>query len=93
MKKIGSFLAKKTLRRSGPLDEQSVFFVFRDIIKREYGRQGSQYIKPKMLKGNKLIIHVDSSVWANEIWLNRAYILAQINKELGSEELLEISVS
>ncbi len=93
MKKLGSFLAKKSLKRSGPLDEQSVFFVFRDIIKREYGRQGSQYIKPKMLKGNRLIIHADSSAWANEIWLNKAYILAQINKELGSEELTDIALN
>lgn len=93
MKKLGSFLAKKSLKRSGPLDEQSVFFVFRDIIKREYGRQGAQHIEPKMLKSGRLIIHVGSSAWANEIWLNKAYIITQINKEFGSDELTDISVS
>lgn len=92
MKKLSALLTKKTLNQRSPLDEKSVFFVFNKVIKEEYGKQGSEHIVPRLLKDRKIFVETTSSVWSGELWLNRAFIVARINSEIGNEEITDISI-
>ncbi len=92
MKKIGYFLKKKELVQNAPLDDKSVFYIFDKIIKEEYGNRGVENIKASYFKDKKIFIKAENSNWANEIWLNREGIISKINKELGSNEISELSV-
>ncbi|HBI33971.1 MAG TPA: hypothetical protein DEA43_03855 [Candidatus Moranbacteria bacterium] len=93
MKTLGSFINKKTLRKSAVIDQQSVFYVFQIVIKEEYGRQGLENVLPMSLKDRKVFISAGSSFWENEILLKRKQIVAKINKELGGDEIIDIVIT
>jgi hypothetical protein len=91
MKRIDYLLNQKKPRQR-PLDEKSLFFLFRRVIREEYGTKGEQSLAPRLFKNNKLFLEAKSSNWANEIWTNRQEVIKKINKEIGKEELREIKV-
>lgn len=93
MKTLGSFINKKTLDRRTYIDEKSVLYVFEAIIKEEYGKQGVENIKPMFFKDKKIFIKVSGSTWPNEILLARKRIVAQVNRELGGEEIIDLAMS
>lgn len=93
MKTLSSFLNKKTLVRRTGIDEKSVFYVFQMMIKEEYGRQGSENIKPVSFREKKLFIQVSGATWVNEIWLNRKNIVDKVNAQLGGEEIIDLAMS
>lgn len=92
MKDLKQLLKKRTIGAKVALDEKSVFFVFSKVIKEEYGKQGAEHIRPKLLKDKKIFVESDSSAWGSEIWLNKAYIISKVNQEIGSEEITDIAV-
>ncbi|HBP00821.1 MAG: hypothetical protein UY41_C0005G0028 [Candidatus Moranbacteria bacterium GW2011_GWE1_49_15] len=92
MKKIGHLLQNRKLTKKTPLDDKSLFYIFDRIIKEEYGNRGIENIKAEYLKGKKLFIKADNSNWANEIWLNRNNLIEKMNREIGSEEIDELSL-
>lgn len=75
------------------MDEKSIFYLFQKIIKEEYGNQGFQKLKPVFLKNGKLFIESQSSVWANEIYLNRENFVQKMNQEIGEREIFEIKIN
>ena len=93
MKTLGSFIDKKNLTRSNVVDQQTVFYVFQLIIKEEYGKQGIENITPVFFKEKKIFIKASGSTWASEIWLRRKQIVARVNKELGSEEIIDLAMN
>lgn len=96
MKKLGSLLKKNILTQSAAptaIDEKSLFFIFKTVIKQEYGRQGEEQVQPHFWKDKKLFVKTGNSNWANEIWLNKEYLVRKINKEIGWEEVREIAIS
>ena len=93
MKDFKQLIKNKASNKPIMLDEKSVFFVFQLIIKEEYGRLGSENIKPDYLKDKKIFIKVIGTNWANEIWLNRAQIVKKVNDKLGGEEIKDLAVS
>jgi len=92
MKKIGHFLKKKEISKKIPLDDKSVFYVFDKIVKEEYGNRGAENIKMERFRDGKLFLKTGNSNWSNEVWLNRQDFIDKINKELGFNEIKELSV-
>jgi hypothetical protein len=92
MKKISSFLNKKTLIKNTTIDQQSIFYVFQLVIKDEYGRQGIENIVPVFFKDRKIFIKA-AGAWASEIWLQRKQIVKKINQQLGGEEIVDLAMS
>lgn len=83
MKSLKDLLDKK--KTIGPLnlDDQTVFYVFRKVIKEEFGNVGIEKFQPDYF-GNKILhIKSTSSAWASELWLNRNVIVKKMNEELG----------
>lgn len=92
MKKIGQYLKNKDFTQQAVLDEKTVFYVFKKIIKNEYGNKGVEKLKPDFYKNGKLFVSSDSSSWANELWLGREEIKNKINHELKTDEIKEVKV-
>lgn len=96
MKKLGSLLKKTVIvQNSKPvaIDEKSLFFIFKTVIKEEYGKQGAEQLQPHFWKDKKLFIKAGNSNWANEVWLNKEQIVRKINKEIGWDEVADLGIS
>ncbi|MDQ1283836.1 MAG: hypothetical protein QG620_184 [Patescibacteria group bacterium] len=90
MKSLKDLLNKK--KASGPLnlDDQTVFYVFRKIIKEEFGNVGAGNLKADFFKNKTLFIKSESSVWLSELWMNREKVMRKMNKELGEDAVKNI---
>lgn len=92
MQKIKQYLKNKNFTVQTVLDEKTVFYVLKKVLKNEYGNKGVEKLKPDYYKSGKLFINSDSSSWANELWLDREEIKNKINKELRIKEVKEIII-
>jgi hypothetical protein len=92
MRKLSDLIKFNKSPKKTALDEKSLFYFFNKIIEREYGSKGLFNLKPDFLKNKKIFVKAKSSVWANELWLNRGEIIEKINQEIGSKEVDEISI-
>lgn len=96
MKKIGQLIKKNSIsfeRKPTAIDEKSLFFIFQTVLREEYGKQGVGQVTAHFFKDKKLFVKTGNSNWANEVWLNREYLVRKINKEIGWEEIKEIVIS
>lgn len=91
MKSLSDLLKKKNIAPKN-LDDQTVFFVFRKVIKEEFGNAGIEKFRPDFFGRGVLSVKAESSVWANELWMNKGKILRMINKELGGEGVNKLKV-
>ncbi len=91
MKKINQFLKHKDFKRT-VLDEKTVFYIFKKVVKNEYGKKGEENLRPDFYKSGKLFIKTRSSNWASEAWVNRQDIIKKMNQELSAEEVKEIKI-
>jgi len=91
MKKISALLAQKKPKKT--IDHKTLFCVFTNIVKEEFGRRGAQNLIPTVHKNNNLIVKAGSSVWANELWTQRASVLREIKKHCGEQCVEKIVVT
>lgn len=59
----------------------------------EYGRQGEQNITPHFLKNGVLFVRIDNSLWAQELWMRRAFFVEHINMTVGTPVLTDIKIA
>jgi len=93
MKRISQLIFKKRDDKKLIWDEKSIFFAFQRVIKEEYGNQGIKNLIPNFYKNKKLFVKSLSSVWANELMLNKGTFIKRINHELNQEEVKEIKIN
>ena len=95
MKKIGLFISNKAQQNkvSARLEDKDIFYLFERIIKQEYGNQGAKNLKAGYYKNGKLYIKSDSSIFSNELLLNKNEIIRKLNQEIGNEEIADIKVN
>lgn len=75
------------------LDEKTVFFIAKKVLVTEYGVRGGENIIPTLYKDKKLFLSSRSSLWGNEVWLERERLKEQINVLLGCEAIVEIKLT
>ncbi len=92
MRSLKSLLNKRKSKKIISLADKDVFFVFKKIIKNEFGQLGLGKFKPDYYKKGTIFIKAESSVWANELFSNRNKIIRGINKELGKKIIKEIKL-
>lgn len=73
-------------------DEQTVFHIAKKVIREEYGLRGIENIIPVLYKEKKLFLASRSSLWGNEIWLERDVLKEKMNILLGNEAILEVKL-
>jgi hypothetical protein len=92
MKAIGGFLKNKQVVRSENLDKESVFYVFKNIIRIKFGEVGVLNIKLDFYKKGIIYLKISNSNWANEIWLNKQMLIEELNKKIGDNEIKDIKL-
>ncbi len=85
-----SDLLKKKKTRVLALTDKDVFYIFRRIIKEEYGNVGAAKIQPDFFKNSTLFVRSESSTWTAEVFSNRSFIMRKMNGELGDGVVREI---
>ncbi len=83
---------KKNILPTQDIDEKTIFHILKKVIIEEYGIRGSENILPSRYKEKKLFLTFRSSLWANEVWVQRESLRQRINTILGSEAVKEIKV-
>lgn len=91
MKKIGNLLDKRKLTRKS-LDQEGIFYVFKQLIREEYGKRGAESIMPIFFRDKKIFVKTSSSTWADEILLNRKEIIKKINEQVGNNEIIDLDI-
>ena len=92
MKAIGKFLKYKKIKRKKEIDNESVFYILKTIIKIKYGEVGALSIQPSYYNDGVIFLKTSNSNWANEIWLNKKMLIDEINKKIGENEVKEIKL-
>jgi hypothetical protein len=92
MKILKKYLTKKNIFQKRTLDDQTIFYVFKKVIKDEFGNVGAEKFIPDYYKNKTLFIKSDSSTWASELWTNKVRIVRKLNAELGEGSIDGIKV-
>lgn len=92
MKSLSSLLNKKKINRKIVLDDKTVFFLFKKIIKEEFGNVGIEKLIPNYFAHGIIFIHSESSAWAAELEMQKAKIIRKINQEIGSSQIKNIKL-
>ena len=92
MKSIRILLDKKSQNKSLSLDDKTAFFVFKKVIREEFGNLGIENFTPDHFSGQTIFIKCQSSGWAAELWANKKRIIRKINKEIGEQGIQEIKI-
>lgn len=82
--------ATKKNHKTPLLDEQTVFYVFKKVFKELYGSRGEENIEPLRVVDKKLYLRPRTSLWANEILLQKKSLIQKVNEMLEQEYLEEI---
>lgn len=91
MKAIGKILNKKFIekkRDSTFVDDKAIFFVFKKIIKQEFGNIGVENFMPDYFSGKCIFIKCKSPAWGAELMLHKGKLVRMMNVELG-EDLID----
>lgn len=91
MKKIGELFNKKPFQK-GVLDEKTLFFIIKKVIRNEFGEIGCENVFPDKIIEKTLILKALSSLWSSEIWLRKDYLVKKINQEAGDELIEKIKI-
>jgi predicted nucleic acid-binding Zn ribbon protein len=91
MKSLGLLLQKKDiLQKKTVLDEKTAFYVFREVVKEEFGNQGAVKLIPDYFSQKTIFVKFTSSAWASELRLTRKEIIKKVNERLGGKLIDEI---
>lgn len=74
------------------LDEKTIFFAFEKIVFERYGIKGKENIFPEEWKDHTLFIRVRSSLWLNELLMEKETLLQLVNTFLSTDQIKNISL-
>ena len=92
MKALSDILGKRDFRKVQALDDKTIFFVFRKVIRAEFGNVGAEKFIPDYFANKTLFVKAESAVWSTELWTNRGKITMLINREIGDEVVERIKM-
>ncbi len=77
-------------RNAITIDEKTILYIVNRYIRAEYGRRGGAAVVAQACKKNVLIVSVESALWAQEVWMRRNDIIAQVNNLCGDHVVTKI---
>jgi hypothetical protein len=93
MRNIRDLLPKRQhIKAPVLLDEKTIFYIAKKVLVEEYGIRGGENIIPSLYQDKKLFLSSRSSLWGNEVWLEKERLRDKMNTWLGTEGILEIKV-
>ncbi len=64
-------------------DEKTVFFLFGQVIEREYGKRGQAAIFPTKYADKVLTVQTKSPLWSNELFIQKGELLEKLSAQIG----------
>jgi len=92
MQSLKTFLNKKNIKKRIVLDDKTVFYLFKQVIKEEFGNSGLEKVIPDYFANGILHIKSSSSAWSAEVEMQKAKIMRKINQEIGSPQIKSIKI-
>ena len=93
MRSLKDFIGKREGDfRSAALDDKTIFFLFRKIVKEEYGSRGANELTPTAFAEGVLSIKASSPLYSNELWIRRETLIDRMNRELGTSAVKEVQL-
>ena len=94
MKTLKSLLSKRKELHLAPaaLTDKDIFYIFRRVVKEEFGALGESKFQADYFKNKTIFIKSESSVWAAELFSNRSRIVRKLNEELGEGAIRDIKL-
>ena len=68
------------------LKQESAVFLWKEVV----GRKVAKAAKAEKVDKGTLIVKTDSSVWRQELQMQKEQLIEKINKKIGSEAIREI---
>lgn len=94
MRNLKDILSEKKAQKStGAADEKTIFFIFKKVAVELYGTRGLESIIPVFYKEKKLYIQPRSSLWANEVLLEKKKLIQKMNELLEGEVITDIRLT
>ncbi len=91
MRSLKEFIKGREPNSQGPLiDDKTVFYVFRKIIREEYGLRGVTELDPAGFSDGILSIKANNPLYSSELWIRREIIIGRINTTLEQAVVQEI---
>jgi len=72
------------------VDDKTVFYIFSRIIAEEYGKKGEKAIIPSFYRNRIIFVRFSESLWAQEVWTNRQYLIRRLNERVGQKVVVNI---
>ena len=88
-------LVAKTATRSvqwRTLDDDTVFKKKKKVVVEWYGIKGKENIFPEEWKEHTVYIRVRSSLWLNELLMEKEKLIKAVNDFLGTDQIQNISL-
>jgi hypothetical protein len=80
------------LNRKTVPEKETVFFIFKEIVRQEFGQKGLEKFVPDYFSQGKLFVQASNSVWAAELLMNRQAIARKMNEKIGEDIVQEIKI-
>lgn len=91
MRSLKDFIGKRNNSvQATPIDDKTVFFLFRKIIREEYGTRGSAELEPVAFSDGVLSIKANNPLYSSELWVRREMIRERMNTALEQDAVLEL---
>lgn len=72
------------------IDDKTVFFIFRKMIREEYGTRGATELEPVAFVDGVLSVKANSPLYSSELWIRREKVCERMNMALEQDVVLEL---
>lgn len=91
MRSLKEFIGKRGgVSQSSLVDDKTVFFLFRKIIREEYGIRGVAELEPAIFSEGVLSVKSNNPLYSSELWIRREAIIARMNSALEQTAVCEL---
>lgn len=91
MRSLKDFIGKRNKSvHPAPLDDKTVFFIFRKIVREEYGVRGAAELEPVAFIDGILSIKANNPLYSSELWVRREMVREKINTALEQDIICEL---
>ncbi len=91
MRSLKDFIGKRSSSTQvTPLDDKTVFFIFRKMIREEYGTRGAAELEPVAFADGILSIKANNPLYSSELWVRRETIRERMNVSLEQDAVREL---
>ncbi|TXH06104.1 MAG: DUF721 domain-containing protein [Candidatus Moraniibacteriota bacterium] len=91
MRSLKEFFGKRgSSDQCGPLYDKTVFFIFRKIIREEYGTRGAAELEPASFSEGVLAVKSRNPLYSNELIIRQESIREKINSALEQDAVQEL---